>query len=141
MQMFLGEVLNSRAMGTVHVDPEERRRAFGRALRDAVNRSTLSREDLGERIGSAPNTISDWMTGKKEPKPATVFAVETALGLAPGQLSLHLGYLPPEAAESSLEAAIRATPGLDENQRRAILAFLRELIRPDESDASRPQTG
>lgn len=141
MQNSPGEVLDSRAMGTARVGPEERRRAFGQALRDAVNRSPMNREELGARIGSAPNTISDWMTGKKEPKPATVFLVERALGLAPGQLSLHLGYLPPEAAESSLEAAIRATPGLDESQRRAVLAFLREIISSGESDASRPETG
>lgn len=95
------------------------RAAFGRALNDAIRRSGLSLQEVSNRLGyrRAEPTISEWQNGLKEPRHHVVFALEEALDLLPGSLSVHLGYVPPTqidvataiASDPALPPALRAT--------------------------------
>lgn len=69
---------------------------FTRALVRALDESGLNQTEVARATGGAVSqgTISGWRKGNAHPQPDSVFAVERALGLAPGQLSRHLGYVP-----------------------------------------------
>lgn len=75
--------------------------AFAAALDEALVKHGWSDGVLGEKaaaeMGGPPLTkqaISNYRRGLREPHRATVFAFERALGMKPGRLSQHLGYLP-----------------------------------------------
>lgn len=116
-------------------DAEDRRRAFGQALRRALARRQMSQAELGRLIGKSSNSINEYCTGRKEPAALVVFDMERTLGCQPGELSIELGYLPPEGAVS-IEAAVRATPGLSDRERAAVLGFLREFLKPRDHGAA-----
>lgn len=123
---------------------EERRRAFGDALAGVLGVRDLTQRSLGELLGgTSQGAISAWLSGKSEPAPSTVFAVERVLELAPGQLSILLGYLPPEAAKSSpptFENVVSTDPLLDDVGRRGLLALYREMTtRRTTSRGGRPR--
>lgn len=72
--------------------------------------------------------VSDWLSGRRTPSPAQVFALERVLGAAPGSLSRLVGYLPADAvAAVSVEDAIVADPTLTARHRDALLAMYRAL--------------
>jgi len=67
--------------------------------------------------GVSQSMISHWTNGRNVPNPDQVFALEDGLGLAPGQLSRHLGYVPNKAvalgwADPSVSEAVRSDPRL-----------------------------
>lgn len=91
----------------------------------------MTQSDLSEALNGrvAQSTISEWKRGQSEPStPAVTFEVELALGVAPGYLSKHLGYIPPLSV-GQLEAALLLVDDVDENWRQALLALAREIKR------------
>lgn len=76
--------------------------------------------------------VSDWTQGASVPSPRATFALEEVLGCAPGQLSEHLGYLPPSARGdvASVPDAIDADPALDARSRRALKNLYATLAEP-----------
>lgn len=67
---------------------------FGRALDEALTIRGLTQTEVATRLGTTQSTVSAWKRGQCEPDMDTVFALEELLGLRPGHLSRHLGYLP-----------------------------------------------
>lgn len=108
--------------------PEDRWRAFGRALSDALAQSRKTQTAVAKAIGVSTSTLSDWKLGKSEPeRPAVTFALERELGVDPGHLSRHLGYVPAEAAARSWRNALVHDPEIDDRIREALLAVIRAL--------------
>lgn len=105
----------------------------GARLRDLHRNQTWLGEEVARILGlSAPvaqTTVSNWMNGRNVPEPPSVFAMERALGLRPGQLSILFGYLPPNARPlgGGVEEAIAEDPYLAGNLKRALLAAYREM--------------
>lgn len=105
------------------------RKAFGRALTEALADAGLTQKELSERLGGAvgQSTISEWKNGQSEPAtPAMTFAVEEALGVHPGELSAYLGYVPVSAA-GLLESTLLGTTEIDEKFRAVLLRLVREI--------------
>ncbi len=75
-------------------------------------------------------TVSSWMRGDTDPTPEIVFAMERVLGLRPGDLSRHLGYMPVSVhpAPVGVEQAIAADPKLSARFKRALIATYREFV-------------
>jgi hypothetical protein len=105
-------------------------------LRAAFATSGLSQGELGGLVARAEgrgvpyrqNTVSQWLAGSVELAPGLVFALERALQLRPGVLSVHAGYLPADAVTSSLELALAADRDLTPSQREDVLAVV-EVMR------------
>jgi transcriptional regulator with XRE-family HTH domain len=125
--MFAGHPLcnNQRLMEAT----EAERRAFASAVSAQID--GMSRADLashvalksGESVSEA--AISQWTTGKNEPTRRKVFALESVLGVPPGSLSRHLGYLPTDAVPAvSPEEAIAADTSLLSDTRAMLIAAL-----------------
>lgn len=113
------------------------------ALGAALAASGMSQRALGEAVGipasTAQSRVSAWLNGERHPpSPAMVVALERTLGLAPGALTLHLGFLPPDARREvrSVTEAIDADPLLDERARRALRNLYATLAESPESRAS-----
>jgi hypothetical protein len=83
-----------------------------------------SQVEVARKADIAPSTISTWISGGGA-DPQRVFAVERALGLRPGELSEHLGYLPLDAVDKpqppDVRYAIDRDPDLDPLDRDALL--------------------
>lgn len=105
------------------------RTAFGSALGEAMDQLGMSQAALGERLNHMRQpAISAWINGHALPPDIeTVFKVEKVLKLAPGTLSKYLGFLPPKAPVSVLDA-IHADQALDASGKRAMTAVYEELI-------------
>jgi transcriptional regulator with XRE-family HTH domain len=114
---------------TRRVDPKLR--PFGQALADALTARGWTQRELAEALGITQSAISAWKYGHAEPAPLTVFRIERALGVAPGSLSMNLGFLPLDSAAlgHSFELAVANDPRLDERGRRVLRATYRELLR------------
>ncbi len=69
---------------------------FTQALGRAIAGSGMKQTEVARATGGAVSqgTISGWLRGGATPQPDSVFAIERALGLRPGDLSRHLGYVP-----------------------------------------------
>lgn len=97
---------------------------YAKALTELLNTKGKSQTALAKELGVTPSTISNWSTAKNEPDPQQVFRTETALGVPPGTLSRHLGYLPVGESAGVL-SAIDADSALAPNAKRALrMAFL-----------------
>lgn len=105
-------------------------RRFGRAVAEARDARGWTQDELAERAGVSQSNVSGWEQGKWTPDPDAVFTVERALRLAPGTLSVHLGYVPAKELDRAVdvEAAI-LTSSLDELDRRALVGLYRQLRR------------
>lgn len=69
---------------------------FRRELKSARRKCQRTQSDLADAVGVSQTAISNWLRGRQVPPPDKVFAIEAALGVVPGGLSIHLGYLPVE---------------------------------------------
>lgn len=104
---------------------EDRQRAFGNAVREALAVQKMTQGDLAEALGVRQPTVSGWITGISAPDSVDqTFAVERALKVRPGSLSRHLGYLPPESVKSvaTVRAAVMEDPQLSADEKSMILA-------------------
>lgn len=86
---------------------------------------------LGRDRPFSQSVISGWLHGVTSWEPEILFAVERSLGLRPGDLSRHLGYLPLDARSgpTTVEGAINADPRLRPALRRALIAAHREMVK------------
>lgn len=110
------------------------RTTIGHRLRELGGAQTWLGEELGAHLGTkavSQSAVSAWIQGTSTPEPAVVFGLEHVLGLRPGQLSRHLGYLPVDAKPpvGGVEQAIRDDATLPTAARKALLAAVRELRR------------
>lgn len=117
-------------------DRAPQRKAFADALFHVMELKGVTHRDLGEQIGLSHTVFTGWRNGDHEPSPSTAFAVERALEVPPGFLSIHLGYLPPEARTATFpteyEALIDADPSLDDRARRMLRVLYAELRTPQQ---------
>lgn len=107
---------------------EARAKMFGCRLARARQGVGLSQAGLAERAGIKPSTLSSWEKGLNEPPPDAVFGIEQALGLKPGTLSHHLGYVP-VGAESivGVEEAVLSDLTLNDYRQGLLLELYRTL--------------
>lgn len=124
-------------------ESRDARGRFGDALSDAMKVRGYSQRDLGQELGVSQPAVSGWVVGDAEPAATTVFAAEKVLGLTPGTLSRHLGYLPTDAVKSTptFEAVVSSDPLLEEHDKRGLLALYREVTRRSSSRGGRPRAG
>ena len=110
----------------------EQRKAFGEALRHALEDARMSARQLARDLELAPASVSKWLRGKTTPAPETVARAERSLGARPGTLSRPLGYLPVDESSddrpSSVADAVRSDANLGPRERAVILAVYRELV-------------
>jgi transcriptional regulator with XRE-family HTH domain len=108
---------------------QKRWRQFGAALTGWLARSHKTQTAVAKEIGVSTSTISAWKQGQAEPdRPDTTFALERALGAPAGELSRFLGYVPPESAAGSWEAALGLEPGqVDDRMREAIFTVIEAM--------------
>lgn len=88
----------------------------------------MSQTALAGVLGRAQNTVSTWVAGDAAPSPEVVFEVEGHLGLRPGSLSRHLGYVPAPDGDEAVVAAVEADPRLTDDQRDRLIGLFLELI-------------
>lgn len=116
-------------------DPEnaaamERRQAFAAALKAEREHQNWSQAAIGMGVGVTGSLVGQWEQGRvAPPEPDVVFKLEVALGLPPGRLSRHLGYLPVGAPELDVVAAIESDPRLDYRARALLTAAYRVEVR------------
>lgn len=111
----------------------EQRKAFGAAVSDALTNAGLRISALfpiagSDKPESARRAVNDWLSGKREPSRPQTVAIEELVGVQPGELSRHLGWLPigaPPIADAEL--AILADPGLKPIEAKAVIAVLRSF--------------
>lgn len=115
---------------------DEQRAAFGGALQDVLDRLGMSQTalaaEVGRALGRGPVSqpwISEIRRGAKEPSVEVAFAIEEVVGVKPGQLTRHLGYVPAGArASASVVDAIEGDVRLDDRGRRSLLAAYGALV-------------
>lgn len=101
---------------------------FGLALSAAMRRGDQAR--LAVALDLSTSTINGYAKGASEPPPRTAVAIEQVLGVEPGSLTIHLGYLPPSAAEvsvSDIEGAIISDERLDGRSKRLLLELVSQM--------------
>lgn len=111
---------------------DQRPGAFGRALDEAMRQEAINAPAVARHVGLSDDAVRKWLSGKSEPAPHVVFAVEELLGVAPGDLSRHLGYVP--VGTTSVTAAIAADQKLSPKDRRILIRLYRESLRHDDAD-------
>lgn len=95
----------------------------------------MSQTALAGVLGRAQNTVSTWVSGDAAPAPEVVFDVEDHLGLRPGTLSRHLGYVPAPVGDGAVVDAVEADPRLTDDQRDRLIGLFREFIAAAPSEA------
>jgi transcriptional regulator with XRE-family HTH domain len=118
-----------------HVASAEQRRGFGAAVFAARKAAGLRQEDLAARLFGADQarksqpTVSFWESGTHEPEAEMVFAIERAIGVDPGSLSRHLGYVPADIDPASIAldvlTSIQNDPLLSREARRRLVTLYR----------------
>lgn len=102
---------------------------FSAAVTEAIHQSRRTPREVGEEMGWTADYVLKIGRGERTPAhPVDVFAFEAILGVQPGELSRHLGYLP-VGATPSVVAAIEADQGLTPEGRRHLIALYREARR------------
>lgn len=114
---------------TGEMETMQRRAKFGLALTTALARAGRTQREIAEAIGVSISAMSEWKRGVSEPERHDVtFSLEREIGTAPGELSIHLGYLPAEAL-GSWESALLSDPDIDDRLREVILAVVRSYTK------------
>lgn len=104
-----------------------------------ARRGDISQQSLADRLGVTRASINDWRRGRAIPAPATIFAIEQALDIRPGELSRTLGYLPLDAEEkraTTVLEAIAVDPDLNDEGRRLLRIVYEELTARRDRPAS-----
>lgn len=115
---------------------EEQKAAFSAALRAAMVTAGIAEvADLARRgqavgIDRHAQTFNTWVNGS-EPSRGEVLALEVLVGVEPGHLSRHLGWVPVEANPSvTIEHMILAEPDLSAAQKQALLTLIESMRKP-----------
>jgi len=115
---------------------EEQKVAFSAALRAAMAAAGINEvADLARRGQAAGidrhlQTFNTWANGA-EPSRGEVLALEMLLGVEPGHLSRHLGWVPVFADPNvTIEQLILAEPDLTDAQKQALLTLLESMRKP-----------
>lgn len=98
--------------------------AFSRVLQRRDQRR------IAERLGVSESTVSGWKKGRHVPEVETAVEIERILGLKPGELTVHLGFLPLEAGEVTIttpESAVIADDTLTGRDKRLVLDLLARI--------------
>ena len=91
----------------------------------------VSQAELGARVAAAEGrerpwaqtAVQAWLAGKVRIPPERVFAIERALGVPAGSVSVHAGYLPVGTGGGlSVPEAVNVDPDLTAAQREDLLA-------------------
>ncbi len=108
---------------------------FLAALREAREAAELTQAELAQKMGVAgQTTIQGWESGRgAKLDPERVFELEKALGLRPGTLSRHLGYLPVTTDGVAPMSFADFLIGVDEDrltekQRKVLLEVYNEFV-------------
>ena len=105
--------------------------SFGEVLRAARITKGMSQGGLGNALGMSLSTVSQWEDERFLPEPDTVFRLEHCLGVPPGHLSRHLGYVPAEADPGvDLATHIRDSAEITEDGRDLLLYTLERVRVP-----------
>lgn len=116
-------------------DPQASIAAAIRRHREAAG---MSQETLGAAVARhedrpqayGQSTVQKWENGEVDLRPARIEAIERALGLRSGTLTRLAGSLPLDARQvRTVAEAVEADPRLTPQQRRALLAAYREMVR------------
>lgn len=113
----------------------EQLESFGRALAATLEAKGLTSGALlgltsGKTTEGSRSTVMSWLRGRVEPSRPKVVAIEQVLGLKPGTLSRHLGWLPLNAGQvPGVETSILADPDLTATQKNILLAALQDFRR------------
>ena len=119
------------------VERTNQRRAFGRALEEAIGDARITQTELARRYAEAvggkvtPSKVSDWTRGESLPEdgdPEAIFLVERLVGAPTGSLARHLGFLPIDTTGCTVEVAVARDPHLDEADRVGLLGQYRALV-------------
>lgn len=115
---------------------EDQKAAFSAALRAAMATAGITKvSDLARRgraagIERTGETFNSWANGS-EPSRSEVLALEVLLGVEPGHLSRHLGWVPVDVDPSvTIEQMILAEPDLTAAQKQALLTLLESMRKP-----------
>lgn len=111
----------------------ESRARFGLAVRTARTDTGWSQELLAQKIGVSQSAVGSWENGMFSPDPSTVFGLEALLGLRPGVLSQHLGYIPLGAegltTPRDVREAVLRDERLDQTGKTAVIQLYDTLSR------------
>lgn len=106
----------------------EKLACFARALIEALDIANMTRDELARRVGVSPSAVSTWTAGSKEPRPQTVFAIESAVGGSPGMLSRILGYCPCDTPVVGIQEAVMNDDRLTTDAKRNLVGLYRALV-------------
>lgn len=102
---------------------------FHAALADTLSARGITQRALADAVGVRQNTVSRWCKDET-PEPARVFQIEDALGVEPGALSHHLGYMPvgSDRVPCTIIDAVRDADELEPFHRKALLDVYRSFV-------------
>lgn len=110
--------------------PTDDEHCFADKLAALLASRGATQQTLADRVGVTRASVNDWCRGRATPPPETVFAIERALEVTPGELSRTVGYLPLETEEgppATVRDCITRAPELDDTARRLLLVLYDEL--------------
>lgn len=102
---------------------------FALALRENTQRGDQTR--IAARLGISTSVVNDWFKGRAEPNARQAVLIEEELGVEPGSLTIHLGFLPPVAGTVNIdtpEKAIIADGRLTGRQKRSLLDLIEQMV-------------
>lgn len=105
--------------------------AWGFRLRAAREDAHLTLEHVADELGTTPQALAHYEKGRRKVEPHTVFALETAIGLRPGELSRFLGYMPVDTEsvpDCTVTDALAADPALTTRARQLLRDTYREFL-------------
>lgn len=104
--------------------------SFADALIGCLAKRSKSQQYLADQLDVTRASVNDWCRGRAIPSAETVFAIEDALEVGPGDLSRTLGYVPADAVPpTTVPECIAADPRLSDRDRRALILLYEELTR------------
>lgn len=116
------------------MDRDDRLNAFALAVQQHLE-TRGSKTEVARTMGVPLSTLSGWINGTRGIGVQEAIDLESAIGVDPGALTIHLGFLPPHAREvtiASTEEAVIADSRLAGDQKRLVLDLVRQMVRSNE---------
>jgi transcriptional regulator with XRE-family HTH domain len=113
--------------------PRAQLKALGELIRTQRQQAELTLRDLAARTNVSNPYLSQLERGLHEPSVRVLKAIAGALNLSAETLLVQAGLLDPTSDDAApptptVEAAVRADPRLNDDQRRALLSVYRSFI-------------